>query len=241
MIVFTIIIFNYVIHLFCIILLFFSVGSNLHVDPKHTSAWNALVTGRKWWILISPDNSVTDHIETVKNENCLNKNDDSKNVKNVITGNESEFEDNGNVIDGNYQNVIKINNVVGKSCGPNVKDYTISGRGEDEKNNKNEILNVPFWFLKAFPDIVKNNNNLKINKKRIFSFIQEEGETVYVPCGWHHAVLNLKTSVSVTHNFVTEKNEKFFLAWVNSNLENLDLDEKEFLVFLSLFERENTV
>jgi JmjC domain, hydroxylase len=231
-----------------ITLFFFSsyVGSNLHVDPKHTSAWNALVTGRKWWILISPDHSVTDHIETVKDEN-FHDSENCKNVKIVNTGNEFEFEfeNNGNFIDGkissNYDNVIKINDDVEKSCRPNVVDYTISERGQDEKNNKKEILNIPFWFFKTFPETVKENNNLKSNKKRIFSFIQKEGETVFVPCGWHHAVLNLKTSVSVTHNFVTEKNEKLFLAWVDSNLENFDLDEKEFLVFLSLFERKNIV
>jgi JmjC domain, hydroxylase len=218
------------------IIFFFSVGSNLHVDPKHTSAWNALVTGKKWWILISPDHLVTDHTKTVKNENI----NDSKKVK---SGNEFEFENNGNFIDGNssnYENIIKINDDVEKSRGPNVKDYTISER-EGEENSKKEILNIPFWFFKTFPEIVKENNNSKTNKKRIFSFVQNEGETVFVPCGWHHAVLNLKTSVSVTHNFVTEKNEKVFLAWVNSNLENLDFDEKEFSVFLSLFERENTV
>lgn len=193
--------------------------------------------------MISPDHSVTDHIKTVKYENCLHEN--SKNVKNVNTGKEFEFENNGNVLDGNissnYESIIKINDDVEKSWRPNVIDYKISERRPDEKINKKEISNIPFWFFKTFPEIVKENNNLKSNKKRIFSFVQKEGETVYVPCGWHHAVLNLKTSVSVTHNFVTEKNEKLFLAWVHSNLENFDLDEKEFLVFLSLFERKNTV
>lgn len=164
-------------------------------------------------------------------------------MKNVKNGNEFEFENNRNVIceniSSNYENIIKIDYDVEKSCRTNVKDYAISDRGPDEKNSKKEILNIPFWFFKTFPEIVKKNNNLKSNKKRIFSFIQNEGETVFVPCGWNHAVLNLKTSVSVTHNFVTEKNEELFLAWVNSNLENFDMDEKDFSVFLSLLERDN--
>ena len=179
----------------------------------------------------------------MKNENNHNCNI-VKNVKNVNTGNQLEFENNRNIINGNisnYGNIINDNNGDKKSCRSNVIDYMVSGREQDEKNNKNEILNIPFWFLKTFPEMVKNNNNLKYNEKRVFSFIQKEGETVFVPCGWQHAVLNLKTSVSVTHNFVTEKNEKLFLAWVKSNFENFDLEEKEFLVFLSLFERENTV
>ena len=34
--------------------------------------------------------------------------------------------------------------------------------------------------------------------------IQYPGETVYVPAGWPHAVLNLEFSVAVTHNYATE-------------------------------------
>lgn len=30
-------------------------GSTFHCDPNATSAWNAVVTGRKLWILFPPD------------------------------------------------------------------------------------------------------------------------------------------------------------------------------------------
>lgn len=33
----------------------FGSGSSLHVDPCHTSAWNAVVTGRKLWITVDPN------------------------------------------------------------------------------------------------------------------------------------------------------------------------------------------
>ena len=44
------------------------------------------------------------------------------------------------------------------------------------------------------------------NSKRMFDFVQLPGETVYIPCGWRHAVVNLELSVAVTHNFVGPHN-----------------------------------
>ena len=41
---------------------------------------------------------------------------------------------------------------------------------------------------------------------RCFDFVQRPGETVYIPPGWRHAVLNVEFSVAVTHNFVGSHN-----------------------------------
>ncbi len=40
----------------------------------------------------------------------------------------------------------------------------------------------------------------------VLDFEQQPGETVYVPDGWLHAVVNLELSVAVTHNFVGPHN-----------------------------------
>ena len=201
-----------------------TLGSNLHVDPTHTSGWNALITGEKWWVLISPDDSVTDNLDYEQTGSCHN--DDEK--KSVEKFNDENDE---NLTTENRSNESKF-------YGDN--EDTIVESGQDEKNEKEaRTQNIPFWFLKTFPEIVKKNNNLKLKKKRIFSFIQKEGETVFVPCGWQHAVLNLKTSVCITHNFVSEKNEISFLSWAESNLKNLDLNEKEYSDYISFFKTKN--
>lgn len=38
-------------------------GADVHKDPPHTSAWNALLCGRKWWALVHPSVPVVNDME----------------------------------------------------------------------------------------------------------------------------------------------------------------------------------
>lgn len=67
----------------------------------------------------------------------------------------------------------------------------------DIKSHSNSEHCVGDWFINVLPTI-----DPIIAASRI-QFVQKEGETVYVPAGWHHAVLNLECTVCVTQNFAS--------------------------------------
>ena len=122
-------------------------GSGVHIDPLGTSAWNALVKGRKRWVLFSP--------------------------------------------------------AVPKAVAKGTAHYKL------RKDNDEPIA----WFLNAVPRIRESADSGFGDRSararegmRMLEFVQEAGEVVYIPGGWWHAVLNLSSTVAVTHNFVSTTN-----------------------------------
>ncbi|KAF1780082.1 Sterile alpha motif/pointed domain [Phytophthora cactorum] len=66
-------------------------------------------------------------------------------------------------------------------------------------------LDMPslMWYLHVYPTLTPDQKPLEI--------IQEEGETIYVPNGWWHLVLNLDLTIAVTQNFVDSHNVLMFM------------------------------
>ena len=60
--------------------------------------------------------------------------------------------------------------------------------------------------INYFVDILPRMRAQYGQQLTFYEFIQEPGETVFVPGGWWHAVLNLEDSVAVTQNFVSRVN-----------------------------------
>ncbi|KAG7390409.1 hypothetical protein PHYPSEUDO_007932 [Phytophthora pseudosyringae] len=66
-------------------------------------------------------------------------------------------------------------------------------------------LDMPslMWYLHVYPTLTPDQKPLEI--------IQEEGETIYVPNGWWHLVLNLDLTIAVTQNVVDSHNALMFM------------------------------
>ncbi len=58
------------------------------------------------------------------------------------------------------------------------------------------------WFMDYYRDTVLNPD-WPVDWKPV-EILQREGETVFVPQGWLHVVLNLEPSLAVTHNYAPE-------------------------------------
>jgi histone arginine demethylase JMJD6 len=89
-------------------------------------------------------------------------------------------------------------------------------------DNFKEWINSFLLIINTGDNIVNNNNNM-------IRFIQNENETVFVPSGWFHLVINLETTVAVTHNFIPPSdsiNTKIFLDLLRTNKEMTDEEYK---------------
>ncbi|CAG8540936.1 8413_t:CDS:2 [Rhizophagus irregularis] len=59
------------------------------------------------------------------------------------------------------------------------------------------------WFTHVFPILVKGNGQEEsyAEKFGMIQVLQKPGETMFVPGGWHHVVMNLDFTIAVTQNF----------------------------------------
>eukprot|EP01132_Coremiostelium_polycephalum_P004096 gene4096-5124_t len=152
-------------------------GATFHKDPNHTSAWNAVITGRKKWVMYPPHvvppgvYPSDDGLEVTAPSsimewfvNYYEKNEDTNN-----SGKKKKKNNNGNAVDSKKQQ-FKLKNKKGQQS---------QQQPEEEET---------YETVKPLEGILG------------------PGEMIFVPCGWWHTVLNLEESIAITHNFINSYN-----------------------------------
>eukprot|EP01125_Pyxidicula_operculata_P016085 TRINITY_DN5509_c0_g1_i1.p1 TRINITY_DN5509_c0_g1~~TRINITY_DN5509_c0_g1_i1.p1 ORF type:complete len:446 (+),score=114.40 TRINITY_DN5509_c0_g1_i1:15-1352(+) len=133
-------------------------GTNLHIDPKCTSAWNTLTSGRKKWVMFpSTPHYLLKYYQQHQSDSHHGDNDD-------------EREKHQRQIASDYLNKIGV--------------------------TSHQKLPPTYWWLDIPPTIKEDLG--------VIECVQEAGETIFVPAGWWHAVLNLEDTIAITQNLLME-------------------------------------
>jgi hypothetical protein len=123
-------------------------GSRFHIDPNGTSAWNAVIRGKKKWIMFPP-NSIPPGVHL--------------------------SEDGGDVT---------------------------------------SPVSLIEWF-RGFYDIAREQ--MFTEKNGMVECVVHEGETVFVPSGWYHLVINLDFTIAVTQNYVSTSNLETVMQYLSTS------------------------
>ena len=76
---------------------------------------------------------------------------------------------------------------------PGTDAKTVKGKHLMKKGEDNEAIQ---YFHLIYPRIIESGNF-----EKTYEFIQRPGDTVFIPGGWWHAVLNLSDTIAVTQNY----------------------------------------
>lgn len=91
---------------------------------------------------------------------------------------------------------------------PNTPKSLIKARYYVKKGEDDEPIHYFTKLLQRIKDKCKHKHF------HCYEFTQYEGDTVFIPQGWWHAVLNLTHTVAITQNYISEYN--FDEAWVST-------------------------
>jgi histone arginine demethylase JMJD6 len=98
---------------------------------------------------------------------------------------------------------------------PHVLKSVVKGKGLIRDDEDDEAVH---YFMNILPRIKREARSLRSSPKyenfSCYEFTQNAGETVFVPNGWWHAVLNLSHTVAVTQNFCSPRN--FDQVWMKT-------------------------
>jgi histone arginine demethylase JMJD6 len=94
----------------------------------------------------------------------------------------------------------------------NINNENSNNSSSNGSSSSSTMYTPKQFFTDVLPQMILSSshhavNNKKIRTRKFYHFVQLPGETVYVPFGMPHAVLNTEISVAITHNFVKKSNK----------------------------------
>ncbi|XP_068620840.1 2-oxoglutarate and iron-dependent oxygenase JMJD4 [Battus philenor] len=101
-------------------------------------------------------------------------------------------------------------NIIGR------KKWILFPPGEEDKL-MDSFGNLPLLF----------NPEQSIDVK-YFEIIQERGDAIFVPSGWHHEVYNVHDTISINHNFINGGNLGYLWKALEKNLLSVENEIEEF-------------
>ncbi|CAK1550082.1 unnamed protein product [Leptosia nina] len=87
----------------------------------------------------------------------------------------------------------------------------------EEDNLRDSLRNLPILFKSE-----------KFGCIQYFEVIQEKGDAIFVPSGWHHQVFNLQDTISINHNFINACNIDIVWMALQKNLTDVEKEIEEF-------------
>ncbi|CAK1602930.1 unnamed protein product [Parnassius mnemosyne] len=101
-------------------------------------------------------------------------------------------------------------NIIGR------KRWILLPPGEENKL-RDQFGNLPLLF-----------NPQEANNVKFFEVIQERGDAIFVPSGWHHQVVNILDTISINHNFINASNVGLVWEALQQNLISVENEIQEF-------------
>ncbi|XP_026756942.1 2-oxoglutarate and iron-dependent oxygenase JMJD4 [Galleria mellonella] len=88
---------------------------------------------------------------------------------------------------------------------------------QEEEKLKDSLGNLPLLFKYEMSEGIK-----------YFEIIQEQGDALFVPSGWHHQVVNLLDTISVNHNWINGCNLELVFKALQNSLVSVEHEIQEF-------------
>jgi len=192
-------------------------GSTFHVDPNATSAWNAVVSGSKRWVMFPPGGAPPPGVHPSA---------DGAEVAAPVSilewywafyeaAREEEEEDQG---DGGVGGAAAW--ALGGQEEEEAEEEEDEEAGEGERGTTGAALAGGRRGRRREPRPWRP-------ARRMYECTARAGEVLFVPRGWWHMALNLEEGVAVTHNFVSEVNLPYVLRFLRGAAEAAAAEAKE--------------